>query len=342
MPVRPRVVCLGDGRYELVTDDDKICRANDFLYALQMRGLSPHTLRSYAYDLALLYDWLNATERSLEQLAAADLVDFIAAQRSRGSEPRSINRRLSTARLLYRFCVGHDLVSRRGISLPAAHYKGPGRDHHLGLHRLRRRSLLQVRVKEPRKLVEPLTPQQVRSFLRSLRRYRDLAITHLMLLCGLRSAEVLAIQADDIVFDDGKIRVRGKGSRERALPLPELLADLLRRYVRTERPSRCLAPQFFVVLQGRRRGEPMTPAGLRSLFRHRRRRVVLHLANAHRFRHTFGADMARAGVRLPVLQRLMGHSDAKTTLQYIQLSMADVAAEYHRALKQIEQRYRPE
>ncbi len=62
-------------------------------------------------------------------------------------------------------------------------------------------------------------------------------------------------------------------------------------------------------------------------------------ANAHRFRHTFGADMSRSGVRLPVLQRMMGHADAKTTLQYIHLSMADIAAEYRRAIEVITKRY---
>lgn len=83
----------------------------------------------------------------------------------------------------------------------------------------------------------------------------------------------------------------------------------------------------------------MTAAGLRSLFRHRRLDPELLRANPHRFRHTFGADMARAGVRLPVLQKMMGHADSVTTLRYIQLSMADIAAEYERAVRAIRARY---
>ena len=83
----------------------------------------------------------------------------------------------------------------------------------------------------------------------------------------------------------------------------------------------------------------MSLSGLRSLFRHRRRTSLLANANPHRFRHTFGADMARAGVRLPILQRMMGHAYPTTTLQYIRLSMEDIANEYHRALKEIEKRY---
>ena len=83
----------------------------------------------------------------------------------------------------------------------------------------------------------------------------------------------------------------------------------------------------------------MTAAGLRSLFRHHRPCTKIPQANPHRFRHTFGADMARAGVRLPTLQRMMGHADDATTLRYIQLSMADIADEYQRAVEQIQRHY---
>jgi site-specific recombinase XerD len=331
-------VVLTDERYELVDDDGAIVvEANEFLAALRVRGLSPRTVRAYAYDLALLYRWLRAGNNELEQLTAADLMAFIGHQRKADAQPRSINRRLSTCRLLYRFCTGKEIGRGPGASFPAPHYKGPGRDRCLGLHRLRGRAR-KLRVKEPRKLVEPLSPGQVRCFVRSLRRYRDLAIVYLMLLCGLRSREVLGLKLADVVFDEGRLRVLGKGERERMLPLSDMIAQVLRDYIRLERPRRCGA-QLFVVLQGRTRSQPMTTAGLRSLFRHRRRALGLAAANAHRFRHTFGADMARAGVRLPILQKMMGHADSKTTLQYIQLSMADIAEQYRHAIAEIEKRY---
>ena len=78
-------------------------------------------------------------------------------------------------------------------------------------------------------------------------------------------------------------------------------------YLKTERPL-TNAPEVFVSLKGRARGTPMTPAGLRSLFRHHRKVTGVQKANPHRFRHTFGSDMIRAGVSLPALQRLMGHA----------------------------------
>jgi site-specific recombinase XerD len=318
-------------------------RANEFLDAVAARGLSSATVRAYAYDLVLLGRWLEKSDRRLEALQPADLVDFIRSQRETGAHPRSMNRRLITCRLLYRFVVGHEIGGLRDVSLPGPHYKGAGRGD-LGLHARRKRQHLPLRVKTPQTVVEPLTREQVVAFLRSLRRYRDLAIVYLMLFCGLRSSEVLGLRTSGVNVLDRRLRVHGKGNRERMLPLPKELLQVLNDYIRLERPSDAKDGPLFVVLQGKRRGQPMTAAGLRSLFRTRRCRFsgTLANANAHRFRHTFGADMARSGVRLPVLQRMMGHADAKTTLQYIHLSMADIAAEYHRAIEVITKRYEQE
>ena len=85
-----------------------ISEANSFLEAIEMRGLSRQTIRSYAYDLLLLYRWLFESDEKLCQLTAAKLVQFVASQRRNDAAPRSINRRLSTIRLLYRFHFGSD------------------------------------------------------------------------------------------------------------------------------------------------------------------------------------------------------------------------------------------
>jgi site-specific recombinase XerD len=310
--------------------------ANRFLANVAVRGLSPTTVRAYGFDLVVLYRWLAARGLSLRALSEDKLLEFVAAQQRAGAQPRSINRRLTTVRQFYRFCLGHELAA--GFGSPS-YYRGAGRDRELGLHQRTRRHRLKLRVKVPRRIVEPLTRVEVRGFLGSLRRYRDLAMVHLMLLCGLRSAEVLLLVLGDVQFDDAQLRIRGKGQRDRVLPLPDLAARLIHDYLHWERPADARTQRLFVVLQGRRRGHAMTPAGLRSLFRHRRRVCAFGRANPHRFRHTFGADMARAGVRLPILQRMMGHADATTTLQYIHLSMADIADEYRRAVEELRRRY---
>jgi integrase/recombinase XerD len=86
-------------------------------------------------------------------------------------------------------------------------------------------------------------------------------------------------------------------------------------------------------LKGRHRGLALTPAGLRTLFRHHRLATQIPQANPHRFRHTFGADMVRNGISLPALQHLMGHAQIHTTMLYVQLAPQDVWREYRRAIE---------
>jgi len=329
------------GQYRLVDARQRpIVQANRFLTAVALRGLARATVRAYGFDLVTLYRWLDRRRHTLASLSGSNLLQYIAAQRLTGAQPTTINRRLTTARLLYRFCTGNDIGAKdRAMKQPPS-YRGRRRDRQLGLHLIPRRHQLQLRVKAPHRVVEPLTGAEVRYFLRTLRRYRDIALVHLMLLCGLRSAEVLQLRLGDVLVEDAQLRIRGKGNRERVLPLPHVVARAIADYVRWERPTGSASARLFVILQGPRRGRPMTAAGLRSLFRHRRRDHAVARANPHRFRHTFGADMARAGVRLPILQRMMGHADDTTTLRYIQLSMGDIADEYRRAIDKLQHRYR--
>src|SRR6266481_5493104 len=83
------------------------------------------------------------------------------------------------------------------------------------------------------------------------------------------------------------------------------------------------------------RGARMTPAGLRSLFRHHRRTTGVKIANPHRFRHTFASDMVRAGVSLPALMQLMGHAQIQTTLVYMQITPLEVYQQYALAVAQL-------
>ena len=337
----PWRVCGKKGQYRVVNGQGAIVEDIDqFLRALEARGLSPFTIRAYAYDLLILRRWLEQTKGEIRELTQSDLLEFVRAQRHINAHPKSINRRLVVTELWYRFLTDHDIRSSVGTSLPASYYKGRRRDRELGLRQIRLPRNRPLRVKTPRKVVEPLTSKQVKVFLRSLRRYRDIAIVHLMLFCGLRSCELLSLKKSDVLFDEQRLHIQGKGSKERVLPLPGMLLKSLGNYLKWERPSLCQRDALFVILQGKRRGQPMTADGLRSLFRHRRRNTFIKGAHPHRFRHTFGADMARSGVRLPILQRMMGHSDSTMTLQYINLSMADIAKEYLRATHEIEKRYK--
>ena len=190
-----------------------------------------------------------------------------------------------------------------------------------------------LRVKVPKRNIVPLSVDEVARFWSSFRTARDLAIVGLMLLQGLRSAEVLALNREDALLSEAQLRVRGKGNKFRFLPLAPETVQLLEHYLRLERPNPCSAA-LFVSLKGRQRGARMTPAGLRSLFRHHRQTTNVQLANPHRFRHTFASDMIRAGMSLPALMQLMGHSDIQTTLIYVTVTPQDVYQEYARAVAQ--------
>lgn len=162
---------------------------------------------------------------------------------------------------------------------------------------------------------------------------RDLAIVGLMLLQGLRSAEVLALNREDLLLPEAQLRVHGKGNKLRFLPLAPETVQLLDHYLQLERPDPCTTA-LFVSLKGPARGARMTSVGLRSLFRHHRRSTGVQLANPHRFRHTFASDMVRAGMSLPALMQLMGHADIQTTLRSVQVTPQDVYIQYARAVAQ--------
>src|SRR5207253_7626793 len=196
-----------------------------------------------------------------------------------------------------------------------------------------RLALSRLRVKTPRRNIVPLSVNEVARFWSSFRTARDLAIVGLMLLQGLRSAEVLALNRDDALLSEAQLRVRGKGNKFRFLPLAPETVQLLEHYLRLERPNPCSAA-LFVVLKGPARGTRMTPAGLRSLFRYHRQTTSVPLANPHRFRHTFASDMIRAGMSLPALLPLTRHADIQTTLRYVQVTPQDVYLQYARAVAQ--------
>jgi integrase len=194
-------------------------------------------------------------------------------------------------------------------------------------------ALSRLRVKTPKRTIAPLSVDEVARFWSSFRTSRDLAIVGLMLLQGLRSQEVLDLNRDDLLLPEAQVRVRGKGNKTRFLPLAPEAAQLLDHYLRLERPHTS-TNALFVCLKGPARGTRMTPAGLRSLFRHHRQTTGVKIANPHRFRHTFASDMVRAGVSLPALMQLMGHAQIQTTLVYMQVTPIEVYQQYARAVAQ--------
>jgi integrase/recombinase XerD len=304
--------------------------ANDFLDAQRLRQLSLCSLRAYAYDLLHLARWFHKTRHSLRVITESLLRHYVRHQLDQQNPPTpaTVNHRLGVLRCLYRFHYGHEIPAGK------SHFQRSYTTRSsLGYGRRFRRVALGLRLRQPRRVIVPLSAEEVARFWKSFRSFRDLAIVALMLLDGLRSCEILQLRLEDLDLSQAQLRVRGKGNKKRILPLPTETIQVLESYLRLERPL-TNSPALFVSWKGPKRGQPMTPAGLRSLFRHHRRSTQVRQANPHRFRHSFAADMVRAGISLPALMHLMGHAQIHTTMLYVHIAPQDVWREYARAVAQ--------
>ena len=185
-------------------------------------------------------------------------------------------------------------------------------------------------MRESRRLPRALAPAEASALLESLRSWRDRAIAGLMLFSGLRSAEVLALAVADVDIARGWARVTGKGGRERRVPVDAQVAGWVQTYLLAERPE-TTAAALFVVAKGAHRGQPLTPAGLRTIFRYHRDRAGMPAAHPHALRHSFGTALAEAGVDLSVIQALMGHDHVDSSAAYIHLAPSLLREEFDAA-----------
>lgn len=309
---------------------------NRFLDLQRVRGLAELSLCFYGRLLVHFLRWWNSTGVEVTRLdirnfTEATLLDYVRAQRDEVPAPsaETINNRTAMLRRLFQFHFQAPLPHSPAARMYRCWWRPPGAR--------RRPPAAELRLRVPPRVIEPLSREQVQRFWHSFRTARDIALVGLLLLNGLRSAEALGLELQDLSLSEAQLRVRGKRSKVRVLPLAPETVRLLDCYLKTERPLTNTS-RLFVSLKGRARGQPMTKAGLRSLFRHHRAQTGVATANPHRFRHTFGSDMTRAGISLPALQRLMGHSNIETTLLYVQLSPADVYEEFARAVARLAHR----
>jgi integrase len=307
---------------------------NRYLDVECLRRLAPLTLRGYAQALLHFLRWWESVHHTAAitpaALSQSILLDYVRFQSSlqppcSGS---TINQRVAVVDRALR-CLFPEAPRQMAPALQTHYWRRAP----MGLGRPAP-ALSRVRVKEEKRTIVPLSVDEVARFWSSFRASRDLAIVGLMLLQGLRSREVIALNREDVSLTEAQIRVHGKGDKTRFLPLAPEAVQLLDHYLRLERPE-VPTPPLFVSLKGRARGRRMTPAGLRSLFRHHRRTTGVQKANPHRFRHTFASDMLRAGVSLPALMRLMGHAHIQTTLVYVEVTPLDVYQQYARAAAQL-------
>ena len=254
---------------------------------LEVRNYSPSTVRAYAFDLSNFVRFLEARSLGLDEVRPTDLFDYLdwqqTARRKTSAKvvpigstrvaPATMNRRIASVRGLFEHMVIEG--TRKDNPVPAARRSSGLRSARRGLlghiSSGRPRTGGQL-VRQPQRLPESLDTNDVAAFLADLETHRDRAIVLAMVFGGLRAAEVRSLHLADVDMGLSRVRVVGKGGRERSVPVDRAFFSECAAYVRNERPTGCPTPECFVVLRGPTSGAPLSEDGLRKVFRTHRAR----------------------------------------------------------------------
>lgn len=275
------------------------------------KGLADNSLESYRRDLQFFSLWLARQNINLLKADAVHINQFFAKRAEQGISSRSLARLLSCLRGFYHYALRENLITTD----PTLNIESP---------------------KLGRKLPNVLTEDDVEALLAApdiddVLGLRDKAMLELLYACGLRVSELIALQTTDINLMQGVIRVYGKGSKERLVPMGDVAAEWLARYYKHARPL--LLRQQSNICFPSLRGEQMT----RQTFWHRiKHHAVVAGVNKplspHTVRHAFASHLLNHGADLRVVQMLLGHSDLSTTQIYTHVAtqrLQDLHAKHH-------------
>ncbi len=284
-----------------------------YLEDLARGGASAHTVDAYAADLREFLESLSRHGAPPPEPAAIDLPmlrEWLAGLYRRRLAAVTIRRKLAAVRGFFRFLLREGLVNKNVARL--------------------------VRTpKAPQKLPEVLTPDQVNGLLDGVAAgklerphpARDRAIFELLYGCGLRVSELAGLNLEDLDRTERWLRVRGKGRKQRQVPLPGKAAEALERYL-SERPVVRDEPAVFL----NHRRTRLTDQGIRVIVK-----FYATLVNGdpsihpHSFRHAYATHLLADGADLRAIQELLGHARLSTTQKYTQVSLADLMAVYDKA-----------
>jgi integrase/recombinase XerD len=259
-------------------------------------GLSKNTLQSYRLDLDAFAGWLLQNEnKHLDQAVQADIQQYLAV-RFPQSKPRSISRLIASLRRFYR----HALREGRITVDPTLQIDSP---------------------KLPRSLPKSLNEEEVEALLNAPDTVqpigmRDRAMLELLYACGLRVSELVGLKVMEVSLQEGVIRVTGKGSKTRLVPMGEEAVEWLGQYLKTSRPEilqKRLSDSLFVT----QRGTAMTRQAFWYLIKRYALLAGIHKPmSPHVLRHAFATHLLNHGADLRVVQLLLGHADISTTQIY--------------------------
>ena len=278
-------------------------------------GLAATSLTSYRRDLTLWSAWLERNaRRTLLAAERGDVEAFLAAQFRAHAKATSIGRRLSSLRRFYRMQAMQGTMKTD----PTLRVRAP---------------------KLPRRLPKSLSEAQVEALLdapavETTLGLRDRAMLETLYATGLRVSELVSLKLSQVSFDMGVVRVLGKGSKERIVPLGEEAIDWLKRYLTSGRSALVGDGKSDAVFVTARRGPLSRQAFWQLIKRHAvKAGIARESLSPHTLRHAFATHLLNHGADLRVVQLLLGHSDITTTTIY-----THVARE---RLKQLHARHHP-
>jgi site-specific recombinase XerD len=263
---------------------------------LESPALSESTRRAYRYDVEEFCDWLRRRGTALDDVDVRCLADYAAelGRAGRRLAPTTIGRKLAAVRAFLRHALGPERV-------PDASF-APRR---------------------PRRLPDAPRPDEVDGEIEALAgdgplTVRNRALVELVYSAGLRSQEAVDLDLADVDFEQELLHVRGKGDKERVVPLGEEAAHSLAVYLRDARPqlARGAVNALFLSARGRR----LDTSTLRRLLPH-----------PHRLRHAFATHLLEGGADLRTIQELLGHSSLSTTQMYSHVDATRLRKVYDRS-----------
>jgi len=273
---------------------------------LQGRGAAERTRRAYAVDLDQFVEW--AGERAPAEIRHRDVRRYAAGLSAEGAAPATVARKLAAIRGLYDFLVR----TERAAHNPADLVSSPKREE---------------------KLPRVLTTEQMRALLegipaRTPLELRDRAMLELAYSCGLRCEEIVNLDVGALDFETEQLRVLGKGSKERLLPVGEPAQLALRRYGERGRHallSEPREPALFLSKSGRRLSNSDVT---RRLGRWVREAALAGGVSPHSLRHSFATHLLEGGADLRTIQELLGHASISTTQVYTRVDAARLRDAY--------------
>ncbi len=294
----------------------------DFLAYLELeRGLSRNTLEAYRTDLLQLGEFLRCRGVGVLDAQHRDLAAYLS-ELATGSEERSavapatLQRKAASLRSFYRHLRREGLLEHD----PTAELRGPPR--------LQRLPQVLTREEVTLLLRQPTGGERAQTGPLAL---RDRALLEIMYACGLRASEVIGLQLADVDLEEGMLRARGKGAKERLVPVGREAIAALRAW--TQRARAILVgvrPESALFVN--RRGRPLTRQGLYKIVQgHARSAGLDERMSPHTLRHTFATHLLAGGCDLRSLQDMLGHADLATTQIYTHLSAARLKDVYFSA-----------